>query len=141
MLIINTEDFRNTFRCPDRGTLLHHGEIQKDFLAFFLPFSPKQCTCTSKSSSRCFTVSCYRLQTTKLNTTWFVHCPVCAQETPSHQHICSRRTSRSHFPYCVWECLKSKLRKYLLKNKPTPSHTTTCSIIYVMTNSFLPQSI
>lgn len=35
MLIINIEDCRIAFGCPDGGTRFDHNKIQKDFLAFF----------------------------------------------------------------------------------------------------------
>lgn len=48
MLIINIEDCRIAFGCPDGGTGFDHNKIQKDFLAFFLMFSLKQYICTTK---------------------------------------------------------------------------------------------
>lgn len=74
MLIINTEDCRIAFGCPDSGTLFDHNRIQKDFLAFFF-FSWRfhwNNTCVLQNNLPDALLSldkCYWLQTTKLNTT------------------------------------------------------------------------
>lgn len=72
MLIINIEDCRIAFGCPDSGSLFDNNKIQKDFLFFFWCFHWNNTHAILQNNPPDALLSlakCYWLQTTKQNTT------------------------------------------------------------------------